>query len=75
MSWTAPADRGNKLTRDKGLGHQSAGPAGNVVSLRSIDEDTRSTIAAMLRRGIHRERIAAQVGAPLQVVRIIEATL
>ncbi len=74
MSWNAPADRGNKLIHDKGLGHQSAGPAGTVVSLRSIDQDTRATVAALLARGMHREQVAARTGAPLQVVRIIEAT-
>lgn len=54
---------------------QSERRPGKVISLRPIDGDTRSTIAAMLQRGIRRERIAAQTGAPLQVVRIIEATL
>lgn len=74
MTWKAPADRGNKLVHDKGLGHQSAGAAGQVVSLRSIDSDTRATITSMLARGLHREQIAAKTGAPLQIVRIIEAT-
>lgn len=73
MAWNAPADRGNKLVRDKGLGRQSSGAAGSVISLRAIDADVRTTIKAMLARGLHREVIAAKTGAPLQIVRIIEA--
>ena len=75
MTWDAPADRGNKLTRDKGLGHQSAGPAGNVVSLRDVPRDIRATVAAMLARGLHRDQVAASTGVRLSVVRLIEATM
>lgn len=44
-----------------------------VVGLKVIDGDTRTTIASMLARGLPREQIAARTGAPLRVVRIVEA--
>jgi hypothetical protein len=75
MSWNGPADRGNKLVHERGLGRQSGGPAGLAVSLRTIESDVRTVVSGMLARGIHRERVAALTGAPLQIVRIIEATL
>ncbi len=75
MTWNAPADRGNKLVHAKGFGHQSPGGAGRMISLRSIDSDTRTTVAAMLARGMHRDQVAARTGAPLRIVRVIEASL
>lgn len=72
-SWDAPADRGNKLLTDKGLGHQSGGPAGDVTSLRAIDRDTRAIVTALLARGISVDQVAVRTGASMQVVRVVQA--
>lgn len=72
-TWNRGPDRANKLQRDKGLGRQSSGPAGDCLALSDLDHDTRTTLMAMVARGTPAEQIAERTGASLVIVRALIA--
>lgn len=63
------ANRSQTMTKERGFKGSSHGPAGPTIRFRDLDQDTRSTLRAMIAQGIHPERIAAQTGAPLAIIR------